>query len=411
MPVVNSKNGSKLSNRFGLSEWSGAVGDLGTLLPLAFALTVYNSFPVPRLFLLWGIIYIVTALYFKIPISVQPLKAMVVIAVTYGYSMEFLSSTAVFYGILFLIMTYSGLIRIIDRLFSQELIRGIQLGVGLMLVTKAVELVLENALYLGETVKQPSLSAGLTIGLVLILVIGLAWMRKPLGIIIIMIGLFITWIIGISPETGIVRGNLIEWSLPHWHLLLDAMILLIIPQLPLTLGNSVFAANDAIHEFWPDRAGKLKTSHLAGSIGFSNVFIGMLGGFPICHGSGGIAAHARMGAKTGGATIIMGFALIIFGLVDNWSIVLFMIPIPILSALLIYESWALIRLTGKLPRLNEGLIAVSIGFTALFLHNLTVALLIGITVRWLLHREWIDQRINKLQYYLINNLNIFGKVE
>jgi type II secretory pathway component PulF len=88
-----------------------------------------------------------------------------------------------------------------------------------------------------------------------------------------------------------------------------------------------------------------------------------------------------------------------------------MIPIPILSALLIYESWALIRLTGKLPRLNEGLIAVSIGFTALFLHNLTVALLIGITVRWLLHREWIDQRINKLQYYLINNLNIFGKVE
>jgi MFS superfamily sulfate permease-like transporter len=304
---------------------------------LAFALTVYNGFPVPRLFILWGIIYIAAALYFRVPVSVQPLKAMVVLAVTYGYSMEFLSSSAIFYGILFIILTYSGLIRIIDRFFSQDLIRGIQLGVGLMLGKKAAELVMEHALFLGGTEPTPFISAAITFSVVATLIIGLSWMRKPVAIIIIIAGLITAWLMGIVPETGVTSGKLIVFSLPNLRYLSDAFILLIIPQLPLTLGNSVFAANDAIHEFWPDRNGKTNTSRLAGSIGISNIFIGMFGGFPICHGAGGLAAHARLGARTGGATIIMGFGLILLSLVDNWSILLFMIPIPILSGLLIYE--------------------------------------------------------------------------
>lgn len=44
---------STLRNSFGLSEFRGAIGDLGTILPLAFILIVSNGFPAARIFFLW----------------------------------------------------------------------------------------------------------------------------------------------------------------------------------------------------------------------------------------------------------------------------------------------------------------------------------------------------------------------
>jgi hypothetical protein len=39
-----------IKNHFSLSEWSGAIGDLGITLPMAFALVVFNGFPPERIF-------------------------------------------------------------------------------------------------------------------------------------------------------------------------------------------------------------------------------------------------------------------------------------------------------------------------------------------------------------------------
>ena len=54
--------------RFTRAEWSGAIGDLGTTLPLAFALVAINGFPTARIFLLWGLVYVATGLYFLVGI-------------------------------------------------------------------------------------------------------------------------------------------------------------------------------------------------------------------------------------------------------------------------------------------------------------------------------------------------------
>ncbi|RMF09483.1 MAG: hypothetical protein D6762_03540, partial [Candidatus Neomarinimicrobiota bacterium] len=136
-------------NRFGLSEWSGALGDLGTLLPLAYALVLYTGFPPERLFFLWGLTYLVTGVVFKIPLSVQPLKAMTVIAISTGLSPVLLSSTAVYYGLLLLVLVATGMIDALQRWFSPALIRGVQLGIGLLLLIKALDLVLRGELFLG----------------------------------------------------------------------------------------------------------------------------------------------------------------------------------------------------------------------------------------------------------------------
>ena len=387
-------------NRFGFSEWSGAIGDLGTLLPLAFVLVIYNHFPVSRLFLLWGLAYLATGYYYRIPVSVQPLKAMTIIAITTGLAPELLSSTAFFYGVLFLFLAGTGLIRWLQQWFSLALVRGIQLGVGLMLAQKAIVLVLEKNMFLGTDFTGGWLTVSGTVLALIVLYLGLSLFKKPLAILVILVGLLIGWFIGVKPGIETDGSALFVFIQPQWKFIFDALVLLIIPQFPLTLGNAIFAANDACAEFWPERSQNVNVTKLASSIGISNIIIGLLGGFPICHGAGGIAAHARFGAKTGGATIILGISLITLGVVDNWNTLLFLIPVPILGALLLFDSWALIRLVARISVAEEWFVAAIVGLTAFFIHNLTLAVLIGFVMEKTLQLEPIRKRTNQLILFL-----------
>ena len=69
------------SFKFSLSELSGALGDLGTLLPLAIGLIVINGLNPTTLLLVVGLAYIGSGVYYRIPMPVQPLKALSAIAI------------------------------------------------------------------------------------------------------------------------------------------------------------------------------------------------------------------------------------------------------------------------------------------------------------------------------------------
>jgi len=57
-----------------LSEISGSLGDLGTLLPLMIALAVNNSISLSTTLVFSGIWNILTGVIFGIPLPVQPMK-------------------------------------------------------------------------------------------------------------------------------------------------------------------------------------------------------------------------------------------------------------------------------------------------------------------------------------------------
>ncbi len=369
----------KIENSFGLSEWSGAIGDLGTLLPLAFALVVFNGFGISRLFLLWGAAYVISGWYFKVPLSVQPLKAMSVIAIGLGLSTEMLAGTAFFYGLLLILLSATGAIKWLQKWFSAALVKGIQLGIGLILVQKALQLVYEKGFSL--TGSHGSLLISFSVLLVLLLVIGLLQVRKKIPVALLLISLSV-FVVGFffTVEIPNINMPLVDFNVPHWSLFLDALLVLIIPQLPLTLGNAMFAASDACHTFWPERSKKITPSRLGLSIGFGDVAIGLLGGFPMCHGAGGIAAHNQFGAKTGGATIIMGTVLVVFALIPAFSGFLFLIPVPLLAAMLLFDSWRMIMLVKKLPINIEIIVALIVGIISFASRNLSVALIIGLIV-------------------------------
>ena len=167
-------------------------------------------------------------------------------------------------------------------------------------------------------------------------------------------------------------------SVPDIKILADALILLIIPQLPLTLGNAMFAASDACHDFWEDRSKKITPVKLGYSIGLANTCIGLLGGFPMCHGAGGIAAHKQFGGKTGGTAIIVGGILMLFALFTPLSNSLFLIPVPLLAAMLLFDSGRMMLLLRKSTAPVQFVIAVLVGLISFATRNLTIALLLGL---------------------------------
>jgi SulP family sulfate permease len=167
---------------------------------------------------------------------------------------------------------------------------------------------------------------------------------------------------------------------PKFSILLDAFFLLIIPQLPLTLGNAMFAASDACHSMWGKQAERVNPTRFGLSIGVGNSVIGLLGGFPMCHGAGGIAAHKQFGGKTGGTTIIIGIALIVFAVISPLSAILLLIPVPLLAAMLLFDSWRMIALIKKLDLNFEIVVAILVGLISFITKNISIALICGLVV-------------------------------
>ena len=362
-------------------EFSGAIGDLGIMLPLASALALSAGFGVSRLFFLWGLAYVVTGAWFRVPVSVQPLKAMAILAIGLEIDAATLSNTAVGYGILFLLLTITGSIPRIQSWFSTGLVRGVQLGIGLVLARKAFGLVQEADWLLGGSANAGLWSVGIATATVFVLAGALRW--KGWNLTLPVIGFAVLGGIllgGVAPSVS--AGSIVQWQTPAPSAWGQLFILLMLPQLPLTLGNAVVAANDACHEYWPERATRVSVGRLAASIGLGNVAIGLLGGFPMCHGAGGIAAHHRFGGRTGWTTVILGTGLISCAVFPGVAGLVLRIPVPVLAGLLLMVAWEMIRLVGRPAPRAQIAVAVVTGVISFATRDLAVGLAAG----WILER-------------------------
>ncbi len=128
------------SFRFNLQELGGALGDLGTLLPLMLALVLINGLNTTSVLVGVGLFYIGSGLYFRIPTPVQPLKAVSAIAISMGLASSVIGAAGLLMGVILLLLSLTNFIRIVVKLFPQAVVRGIQLSIGLILFKKGIEL-------------------------------------------------------------------------------------------------------------------------------------------------------------------------------------------------------------------------------------------------------------------------------
>jgi MFS superfamily sulfate permease-like transporter len=281
--------------RFGPNEWLGAVGDMGVFIPLFLGLVSLRGLPPAPTLLVFGAVYIGAAFYFRIPMPVQPLKTMAAVAITTGAGLPVLRAAGFWMGGILLVLALTGTIARLQKLFSDTIIKGIQFGVGLLLIRVGVKL-----LFSSTQVTQ--------------------------------------WV----PLDSLT-------DLPSTADFLTALWVFVLPQIPLTLGNSVYAPIDLAKKYFGSRASRATSTRLAVSLGCSNLVAGLFGAFPLCHGSGGLTAHFRFGARTSGATLISGiiylstgFAALgtgeqFFALVPPWILGLMLLYVGMYHAFLLTD--------------------------------------------------------------------------
>jgi hypothetical protein len=316
-------------------ESIGAIGDLGLMLPIAASLVVANGFAPQRLFFLWGLAYIVSAARYRLPISIQPLKAMAVIALAQALDAAFIGTAAFVYGVVMLAIGMSGAVGCLRKWIGPAIVSGIQLGIGLILGRRALQFLASGDLWLPT-------------------------MRTA----------------------GVPHGVFpISWSAPNADAMAAAFVLLVLPQLPLTLGNAVIAAEATCRQCWPEGSGRISAARLARSIGWLNLVIGLCGGFPVCHGAGGIAAHARFGARTWRSTTLLGVGLCTLALTPGGTDWLFRLPLPALALMLLLAAVKMAGLGWRSGDLRSRAVAVPVGLTGLVSGNLAIALVIGVVLQ------------------------------
>jgi predicted benzoate:H+ symporter BenE len=311
-----------------LRELSGALGDLGTLLPLMLGtIAVVGLAPMPVL-AGFAVFYIATALYYRLPIPVQPMKAVAAVLLTAGISPAGLAASGVMIGVALLVLGLTGWITRLARLVPQSVLAGLQAGLGL-----ALALVSFNLMATAPVIAMVTL--GLLLGFLLA-------PRYPSAVIGLMTAIVLAQVLDVP---GMQFGTMVPVafsipSLPSLAEMQRAFSLFVLPQLSLTLTNAVVLTALIAGDYFGERAAHVTPARLSITSGLANLLLTPFGALPMCHGAGGLAAHYRFGARSGTAPLVLGLALLAFALLPGGLglATLAAIPAAGLGALLLMAS-------------------------------------------------------------------------
>lgn len=364
--------------RFTTREAAGAVADLGVLLPIAVALIVKNGLSPTAVLLPAGLLYLSVAFTYRLPIPVQPLKAFGAIAIAKGLGSDEIAAGALLMGVIFLILGRTGLVDLAARAFPKAVIRGVQITVGLLFLKIAWGLVSDPPKSFDRAGLGTAAATALAVGGLVLLI---ALRRVAISLALVAVGVAVM-LVQAGGDLSLGPSAL---HLPDFgsDALWTALTILVVPQLPLSFANSCLATADAAREYFGERAADVKPGRLATTLGSANVLAGAIGGMPVCHGAGGLTAHYAFGARTGGAPLAMGGALLVIAVAagSGLAAVLTAFPLPILAALLSAAGVLHIALARDLAGLHAwvtAFVVASLGFAV----NLAPGLAAGLVVWW-----------------------------
>lgn len=381
--------------RFNLQELGGALGDLGVLLPLIVALITLNHMNATSVFLVVGFAYIVSGVFYRLPVPVQPLKAVAAIAIAGGLSASVVSASGLVMAVFLLLLAGTGTISLIAKLFPRVIIRGIQLGVGLILVKTGLSLVNRKQVIIDGNDSLTSLvNLSVPTGWLIALALGIIFIlflrskRLPASLVLLALGIPLGMFWGSFQRLSSLSFGLSlpEVGIPGLTDLSAALLLLVIPQIPLTMGNAVFATVDTAQAYFGPQARRVTPRGLLTTMGVVNLGAGLLGGMPVCHGSGGLTAHFRLGARTGGAVLLIGIPFVLMALFLDGNVlpILTLIPHAVLGVLVAFVGVQHSLLARDLRSKREILVALAIAIPGLLTANLAIGLASGACLHFLL---------------------------
>lgn len=386
--------------RFDRNELAGSAGDLGTDLPLIVGMVLAAGLDSASVLIVFGALQILTGFIYGLPMPMQPLKAMAALVIAGQATAGHLYGAGLSIGLVMLLLSLTGGLNWLARSIPKLVVRGIQMGLGLSLANIALKKYLPDPDF-AEHVSSLSLlptSAGEVSGGILLLPgfvlagIGfglLLWGRSHgrwwAGPAVVALGLIVTsftadWN-GIAAGAGVTLPRLF---VPAWSDIGWGFLILALPQLPLSISNSVIATSQTVGDLFPDRPINVRKIGL--TYGAVNLIAPWFSGLPVCHGCGGLAGHYALGARTGGSVIIYGSVFLIVGLffAGSFGQLAHAFPLPLLGVLLAFEALTLLSLVRDVSGSSRDWSIALI--VALCAFGLPQGYLVGVITGLLLHR-------------------------
>ncbi len=344
------------------------MGDFGTLFPLAIGYITICGLNPAGFLVMMGLANIVTGLAYRIPMPIEPMKVLAVVAIAQRWSPSMIYASGFAMGIVWMIFAATGAIGWIAKVTPHSVIRGIQVTLGVLLAIEAFKMM---ATWWAVGIAS--------VGIVLLL----RQNRYAPGAVVLM--LFGVVIMFAKGQLHTITPPAINWPpltgfdpVEVWR----TMLLAGFAQIPLTITNATIVTASLIRTYWPEKA--VTERRLSLNQGIMNLILPFFGGIPLCHGAGGLAGQYYFGARSGGANIMEGMMEIFMGLCLASSIAgLFAVfPTAIIGAMMLLVGLELTKFAKDI-RWDRELIPMAATVAVSLAANMACGFLLGLAVCYL----------------------------
>jgi SulP family sulfate permease len=322
-------------------------------------------------------------------------------AVATGITATQIQASCLWIFLFLIIIGGTGVITLVGRYIPKPVIRGVQLSTGVLLVSQGVRLMLGTSKF--QVLRQAAepylrvqelgwLPIGLIIGLALgVLTLFLLENRRlPAALVVVGAGSLLGMALGTREgleqmQFGVYFPKLFPFGLPAGADFSFALLVLVLPQIPMTLGNAVIANADLSVQYFPQYGRRVTYRALCISMALANLLSFFLGGMPMCHGAGGLASRYRFGARTAGSNLFIGaiFLMMAIFLGSHSLAVIYTLPMAALGVLLIFAGAQLTLTLLDMQTRKELFVPILILGTTLA-SNLAAGFITGIAVAYIL---------------------------
>ncbi|CAG8460826.1 17688_t:CDS:2, partial [Cetraspora pellucida] len=283
---------------------------------------------------LWNII---SGLMFRIPMCVQPMKAIAAVALSAHLTIGEIMSAGLGVGAMIFILGITRTIRIVGKWTPISIIRGIQMGAGITLIIKAADLVRQRGSWGGSSWQWSDNYEWAILSFIFVFIF-YSSRRIPTALILFFFGLIVAIIKVSSNKSSLpsVSFNYPEVVVPTLEEFKNGFLSASLGQLPLTALNSVIALAALAEDLFPKWSHVVTVEKISVSIGLMNLVGCFFGSVPYCHGSGGLAGQYRFGARTEVSILFLGLFKLLMGILFGKTLtsLLGYFPLSVLGVML-----------------------------------------------------------------------------
>ncbi|CAK8570064.1 unnamed protein product [Lathyrus sativus] len=416
------------------AELNGAMGDLGTYIPIILALTLAKDLNLGTTLIFNGVYNILTGVLYGIPMPVQPMKSIAAAALSdKEFNVPEIMTAGILTGGVLLVLGITGLMQLVYKLIPLSVVRGIQLAQGLSFAITAVKYVRKVQDLPKSKALGPRPWFGLD-GLVLAIVCACfivivngageksrgccgapedgcldetesgrkSKMNKLRKVVFSLPSAFLVFVLGIvlvfirrhevvhEIKFGPSSIEVMKFTKQAWK---KGFIKGAVPQLPLSILNSVIAVCKLSTDLFPEK--EFSVTSISVTVGLMNLVGSWFGAMPTCHGAGGLAGQYKFGGRSGGCVALLGAAKLILGLVLGTSLahILKMFPVGILGVLLLFAGIELAMCARDMNSKEDSFVALICTAVSLVGSSAALGFLVGMIVYVMLKlRNWSNDK-------------------